>query len=777
MQVLGRNQHAIEMLNNAAAGLCPWTRCNDNPPNIRYDAGHPENEKSKWLPGKPPRDVIEKLTLKYIAEMARMPALDAIVAHAESDSDRAARHARIAERRAGPAIIVHRGAWAFAPENSLAAYAAAMDCGADGCEVDLRRTRDGVLVMFHDDMLDRLTMSSGRVGDLTYREFAALPSRRQFGRDFHGGATTFAAVLNIARQRAMLLHLDVKEPGLEDDITLRLDEADAWEHVVSINTYNSARLRQNPKFKPLAYKGPGLSEQRRDMDPAAVRAQLERPGQMIMVDDPRVAVLALKRAATWPARPPVSAAPAAKPAGAEDRIAARAPALIAAFQKAGTETNSVAEFCAKTRMLAALAELRSDAGKKFLLDYVAKDEAQARTFGYPHFEDAVRALLCHELYDGELAALLRSKHSAVRGTAILECVDRPTDQRLRALKDAAPWAQELTRPAEGAALLHTASAPAFVRTDSPTAGIQEAINALPQSGGAVKLPAGDYALRQSIVLRSNVTLAGAGPDTVLHKVRYAESMLAAPAQKGSRTVRVANAGGFAPGDPVAIRDQAAMGWNVVQAIVRSFAGNELMLDRPMPRTCEPAKHGFVILCFPAVLGERASGFVLKDYAIKEDHARDLGVHGALDLKNPRIRFAVGLPFPLAAIQLVDATDARVEGVSIHGWMSDGISLQRGANDTVVNCLVEKCAGKGLHAGGGLHDSAFSRNISRENDDDGFFFCAKTRKLLVSENTLTGNKGHGVGGLGESDDKFNTITKNVISSNGLQIGRASCRERV
>jgi glycerophosphoryl diester phosphodiesterase len=51
----------------------------------------------------------------------------------------------VAERRAGPAVIVHRGAWAFAPENSLAAYAAAMDYGADGREVDLRRTREDVL--------------------------------------------------------------------------------------------------------------------------------------------------------------------------------------------------------------------------------------------------------------------------------------------------------------------------------------------------------------------------------------------------------------------------------------------------------------------------------------------------------------------------------------------------------------------------------------------------------------------------------------------------------
>ena len=102
----------------------------------------------------------------------------------------------------------------------------------------------------------------------------ALRPQRQFGRALYGGAPTFAALLELAGQRAMLLHLDVKEPGLEDDIARQFDDADAWDHVVSINTYNTARLRTHPKLKLLAYKGPGLSEARRDMEPDAVQAQL-----------------------------------------------------------------------------------------------------------------------------------------------------------------------------------------------------------------------------------------------------------------------------------------------------------------------------------------------------------------------------------------------------------------------------------------------------------------------------------------------------------------------
>jgi hypothetical protein len=75
VQSLGQNEHAIEMLNNATDGLCPWTRCNDNQPHIRYDQQHPEKESGKWFPGKPLRVDMEKRILQYVAEMTRMAPL------------------------------------------------------------------------------------------------------------------------------------------------------------------------------------------------------------------------------------------------------------------------------------------------------------------------------------------------------------------------------------------------------------------------------------------------------------------------------------------------------------------------------------------------------------------------------------------------------------------------------------------------------------------------------------------------------------------------------
>jgi hypothetical protein len=491
----------------------------------------------------------------------------------ESPAAREARHRKVAERRAGAVIIVHRGASAFASENTLEAYAAAMDYGADGCEVDVRRTSDGVLVLFHDDMLDRLTDGFGAVNQITYYELLSLKPRF-----IYGTATpdtrlpTFAALLALAQQRAMLLHLDVKEPNLEDDIAKLLDAADAWDHVVAVNTANAPHLAKHPKIKLLRYKAPGLYDGRKDVDPDAVRDALAKPGEMLMVDDPRVAARELKRKPYQPVplpknlredwQPKLTAKPfdarvfvplvhlrervkdasekavfemlvmncgfeileRTRPDGAEEyqrerttrilerawasqrlaqlnckqprlipmlegeiknrslhpdwmyhgldgAMAARAlgmlgatesaPVLIEAFLRIDPELKKVqnpqfaqnplawTDFRTKMYILPALGELRCDASKKFLQAYVAMDEAQAREMAPLLYEDATKALMQQKLTVEEIKSLLQSPRSAVRGTAILECLDHPTPDRTAALKAVAAWALELPRARRG----------------------------------------------------------------------------------------------------------------------------------------------------------------------------------------------------------------------------------------------------------------------------------------------------------------------------------------
>ena len=71
----------------------------------------------------------------------------------------------------------HRGASSYYPENTLSSFEAGLRMGANGIETDVHRTKDGVLVLFHDDKLDRVTDGCGPITDYTYEELLRLTVR------------------------------------------------------------------------------------------------------------------------------------------------------------------------------------------------------------------------------------------------------------------------------------------------------------------------------------------------------------------------------------------------------------------------------------------------------------------------------------------------------------------------------------------------------------------------------------------------------------------------
>ncbi len=75
---------------------------------------------------------------------------------------------------AEPMVIAHRGASADAPENTIYAFAAAMEIGADGIELDIQQTADGVLVVTHDLNLKRISGWNRKISEVTYEELRDL---------------------------------------------------------------------------------------------------------------------------------------------------------------------------------------------------------------------------------------------------------------------------------------------------------------------------------------------------------------------------------------------------------------------------------------------------------------------------------------------------------------------------------------------------------------------------------------------------------------------------
>ena len=90
-------------------------------------------------------------------------------------------------RDGGPFIgLAHRGFSGTHPENTHAAFAAALDLGVDGIELDCQLSADGELVVIHDETLDRTTTGLGPVGAKTWAELATLDAGAWRGQQFRG---------------------------------------------------------------------------------------------------------------------------------------------------------------------------------------------------------------------------------------------------------------------------------------------------------------------------------------------------------------------------------------------------------------------------------------------------------------------------------------------------------------------------------------------------------------------------------------------------------------
>ncbi len=145
-----------------------------------------------------------------------------------------------------PSITVtsHRGYSAAAPENTLPAFEAAIEAGADCAELDVQMTKDGVVVVTHDTNLKRCTGKDANVYDLSYDEVRALDAGSYMSEEFAGTQIpTLQEVLDTCKGR-IRLNIEIKAsshtPDLENE-TARLIEENGWIHdcVVTSLSYDS----------------------------------------------------------------------------------------------------------------------------------------------------------------------------------------------------------------------------------------------------------------------------------------------------------------------------------------------------------------------------------------------------------------------------------------------------------------------------------------------------------------------------------------------------------
>ena len=115
-------------------------------------------------------------------------------------------------------VAAHRSAHLVNPENSLSAIKDAIEIGADIIELDVRKTKDGVYVLLHDEKIDRTTTAKGEVSNYTFEELSKIPLL-QNGQPTNERIPTFESALRAAKDRIMI-DIDFKLDSTEDAINV-----------------------------------------------------------------------------------------------------------------------------------------------------------------------------------------------------------------------------------------------------------------------------------------------------------------------------------------------------------------------------------------------------------------------------------------------------------------------------------------------------------------------------------------------------------------------------
>lgn len=104
-------------------------------------------------------------------------------------------------------VVAHRGDWRNAPENSLQAITNCIEMRVDMVEIDVRKTKDGELVLMHDETIDRTTTGTGKVSDLTWNYLQTLKLRDGIGHETLHQIPTLKEALKLCKGK-ILVNLD-----------------------------------------------------------------------------------------------------------------------------------------------------------------------------------------------------------------------------------------------------------------------------------------------------------------------------------------------------------------------------------------------------------------------------------------------------------------------------------------------------------------------------------------------------------------------------------------
>lgn len=152
-----------------------------------------------------------------------------------------------------PIIYSHRGASAYAPENTMSAFRKGIEMGAKGIENDIHLTKDGHIVVCHDADVKRTSNGEGLIKDFTLEELKQFDFGSWFSPEFEGERIpTLEEVLILIKDWDGILNIEIKGiptldlPGIEEKLVELVRKYSLTEKVIisSFNHYSLAELKR-----------------------------------------------------------------------------------------------------------------------------------------------------------------------------------------------------------------------------------------------------------------------------------------------------------------------------------------------------------------------------------------------------------------------------------------------------------------------------------------------------------------------------------------------------
>jgi glycerophosphoryl diester phosphodiesterase len=155
-----------------------------------------------------------------------------------------------------PVIYAHRGASAYAPENTMAAFKKALEMGAQGIELDIHLTGDGHVVVAHDEALGRTCNGSGVIEETELKKLMDLDFGYWFSEEFEGEKIPLLTdVIDLVRGKGIILNIEIKasrkyyNPGLGQK-TARIVRDYGIQDFVIVSSFNHYSLLDIRKESP-----------------------------------------------------------------------------------------------------------------------------------------------------------------------------------------------------------------------------------------------------------------------------------------------------------------------------------------------------------------------------------------------------------------------------------------------------------------------------------------------------------------------------------------------